>query len=121
MAINSDESVRRLNKSPDRPLFEQMQRATMLAALEVVDYVTIFDEATPHAVIERLRPDLLVKGGTYVHDEIVGWELVESYGGEVKALGVVPGVSTTQIIERLRGERTTLRLRPFIPSDRKAG
>jgi D-beta-D-heptose 7-phosphate kinase/D-beta-D-heptose 1-phosphate adenosyltransferase len=76
----------------------------MLAALQAVDYVVIFDEATPHALLARLKPDLLVKGGTYAHDEIVGWELVESYGGEVKALGTVPGISSTRIIQQLRGE-----------------
>lgn len=102
VALNSDNSVRRLNKGPDRPICPQEHRANMLAALEAVDYVTIFDEDTPHAVIERLKPDLLVKGGTYSPDEIVGRELVELYGGTVKALGVVPGLSTTQIVERLR-------------------
>jgi len=102
VAVNSDESVRRLNKGPDRPICSQQHRANMLAALEVVDYVIVFDEDTPHAIIERLRPDLLVKGGTYAPDEIVGRELVEAYGGTVKALGEVPGLSTTQIVESLR-------------------
>lgn len=104
VALNSDVSVRCLNKAPDRPIFQQQHRARMLAALQAVDYVLIFDEATPHAVLSRLKPDLLVKGGTYHHDEIVGWELVESYGGEVKALGVIPGISSTRIIQQLRGE-----------------
>ena len=108
VATNSDASVRRLGKGPDRPIFSQEHRAAMLAALEAVDYVLVFDEATPHAVLDRLRPDLLVKGGTYAHDEIVGWELVEAYGGQVKPLGVVPGVSTTQILSRLRGEPATI-------------
>ena len=102
VAINSDASVRRLNKGPERPIFSQEHRATMLAALEVVDYVVVFDEATPHVLLDRLRPDLLVKGGTYQHHEIVGWELVESYGGKVKALGQIPGISTTRIVELLR-------------------
>jgi len=102
VAINSDESVRRLKKGPDRPLFDEQHRSTMLAALEAVDYVTVFSEATPHAMLARLQPDLLVKGGTYGHDEIVGWELVEAYGGRVKALGEIPGVSTTRIVESLR-------------------
>lgn len=106
VAINSDASVRRLNKGPDRPLFPETQRGMMLAALEAVDYVIVFDEDTPHTLLGRLRPDLLVKGGTYRHDEIVGWELVESYGGQVKALGAVPGVSTTQIVSALRGGGT---------------
>lgn len=102
VAINSDESVRRLNKAPDRPLFDQSYRAQMLAALESVDYVVVFDEDTPHALLQTLQPDLLVKGGTYRDDEIVGREVVESYGGRVKALSVTPGLSTTAIVERLR-------------------
>eukprot|EP00913_Durusdinium_trenchii_P008975 g8441.t1 len=104
VAVNSDSSVRQLDKAPDRPVFPQEQRAAMLAALESVDYVVVFDESTPHAVIDRLHPELLVKGGTYTVDEIVGRELVESYGGQVKALGEVPGISTTEVIRRLRGE-----------------
>jgi D-beta-D-heptose 7-phosphate kinase/D-beta-D-heptose 1-phosphate adenosyltransferase len=102
VAINSDEGVRRLNKGPERPIFQQDHRATMLAALEAVDYVVVFDEPTPHVLLSRLKPDLLVKGGTYLHHEIVGWELVEAYGGQVKALGQVPGMSTTRIVEALR-------------------
>ncbi len=104
VAVNSDESIRQLGKAPDRPIFEEANRVAMLAALESVDYVVSFSEQTPHAVLESIKPDLLVKGGTYSHDEIVGRELVESYGGEVKALGVVPGMSTTRILDRLRGE-----------------
>lgn len=108
VAINSDDSVRRLNKGPERPIISAPNRAIMLAALAAVDYVIVFDESTPHALLDRLRPDLLVKGGAYRHDEIVGWELVEAYGGAVKALGHVPGLSTTGIVERLQhqgGER----------------
>ena len=103
VAINSDRSIRQLGKSPERPLFPEQQRAMMLAALEAVDYVVIFDEVTPHAILECVKPDLLVKGGTYTADQIVGWELVESYGGQVKPLGELPGVSTTRILDRLRG------------------
>lgn len=102
VAINSDAGVRRLNKGPERPIFQQEHRAMMLAALEAVDYVVVFDEPTPHALLARLKPDLLVKGGTYLRHEIVGWELVEAYGGQVKALGQVPGMSTTRIVEALR-------------------
>jgi D-beta-D-heptose 7-phosphate kinase/D-beta-D-heptose 1-phosphate adenosyltransferase len=104
VALNSDRSVRALNTGHDRPIFDQNHRSKMMAALQVVDYVLVFDEATPHAILGRLKPDLLVKGGTYSHDEIVGWELVESYGGHVKALGAVPGISTTRILEQLRGK-----------------
>ena len=107
VALNSDASVRQL-KGPDRPVFNQDHRTTMLAALEAVDYVVVFEEATPHAVIERLKPDLLAKGGTYARHEIVGWELVESYGGQAKALGVIPGISTTQILSQIRGEPGTV-------------
>jgi D-beta-D-heptose 7-phosphate kinase/D-beta-D-heptose 1-phosphate adenosyltransferase len=122
VAINSDRSVRALNKGPDRPVFDAAQRAAMLAALEAVDCVLVFDEPTPHAVLERLRPDLLVKGGTYAPHEIVGWELVEAYGGQVKALGVVPGVSTTEILNRLRGTGQSATIpHPATQPQRKAG
>ncbi len=104
VGLNSDSSVQRLGKAPDRPIFEEQHRAAMLAALQSVDYVIIFDEDTPHTLLERLRPDVLVKGGTYTREEIVGREVVEAYGGEVKPLGEVPGVSTTILLERLRGE-----------------
>jgi D-beta-D-heptose 7-phosphate kinase / D-beta-D-heptose 1-phosphate adenosyltransferase len=120
VALNSDESVRSLNKAPDRPIFQQEQRATMLAALEAIDYVVVFNESTPHAVLERLKPDLLVKGGTYSTDEIVGRELVESYGGQVKALGEIPGISTTRLLEQLRGEKAAA-ARPVVRMERKAG
>jgi D-beta-D-heptose 7-phosphate kinase/D-beta-D-heptose 1-phosphate adenosyltransferase len=74
----------------------------MLAGLAAVDYVVIFDQDTPHAVLRHIQPDVLVKGGTYREDEIVGREVVQEYGGRVKALGVTPGVSTTDIVRRLR-------------------
>ena len=101
VAVNSDQSVRGLDKAPGRPIIPQEQRAAMLAALEVVDFVVIFDEGTPEALIEALRPDVLVKGGTYAVKDIVGGELVTSYGGEVKPLGLVPGLSTTEILSRI--------------------
>jgi D-beta-D-heptose 7-phosphate kinase/D-beta-D-heptose 1-phosphate adenosyltransferase len=103
VAINSDDSVRRLNKAPDRPIFDQQYRGEMLAGLESVDYVVVFNEDTPHAILRTLQPDVLVKGGTYRDDEIVGREVVLQYGGKVKAMGVTPGVSTTEIVRRLRG------------------
>ncbi len=102
VAVNSDQSVRGLEKGPLRPIISQEHRAAMLAGLEVVDFVVIFDEATPEALIEKLRPDVLVKGGTYVIEDIVGRELVESYGGVVKGLGLVPGLSTSEIVARIR-------------------
>lgn len=106
VAINSDDSVRRLNKAPDRPIFDETYRAEMLAGLESVDYVVVFGEETPHAILRALQPDVLVKGGTYSDEEIVGREVVMEYGGRVKAMGVTPGVSTTEIVRRLRALET---------------
>lgn len=102
VGLNSDASVRRQGKGADRPVFGEAHRAAMLAALEAVDYVVVFDEDTPVELLRRLQPDLLVKGGTYQVEEIVGRELVESYGGQVLALGEVPGISTTEILKRIR-------------------
>ncbi len=98
VAINSDTSVARL-KGPTRPIIGQEERADMLAALECVDYVTVFDEDTPIPLLELLRPEILVKGGTT--GAVVGQELVEGYGGQVRKLDKVEGLSTTQIIERI--------------------
>ena len=90
VALNSDSSIRGLGKGDDRPIFAQEQRAMMLASLEAVDYVVVFNEQTPHNVIETVKPDLLVKGGTYLPEEIVGKEVVEAYGGEVPSIGRSP-------------------------------
>ena len=121
VAINSDASVRRLNKAPDRPIFDEHYRAQMLSGLESVDYVVIFHEDTPHEILRQLQPDLLVKGGTYRDDEIVGREVVHAYGGAVKALGVTPGVSTTDIVRRLRDMETQAISIPMaIPLERRA-
>jgi D-beta-D-heptose 7-phosphate kinase/D-beta-D-heptose 1-phosphate adenosyltransferase len=89
----------------------------------VVDYVIVFDEDTPHALLHELKPDVLVKGGTYRDDEIVGREVVLSYGGRVKALGEVAGLSTTDIVRRLRKNDTATISVPFPEprSERKAG
>jgi D-beta-D-heptose 7-phosphate kinase/D-beta-D-heptose 1-phosphate adenosyltransferase len=98
VAINSDESVRRL-KGPQRPVIGQHERAALLAALGCVDHVVIFDEDTPHVLLRQLRPDILVKGGTYRPHEVVGREVVEAYGGRVSVVGMVQGVSTSQIVQ----------------------
>lgn len=98
VAINSDQSVRRL-KGPARPVIGQDERAEMLAALECVTYVTVFDEDTPEALLSVLRPDVLVKGGST--GAIVGQDIVEGYGGRVFKLDLVAGRSTTTIIERI--------------------
>ena len=101
VAINSDRKVREL-KGPDRPIFDQAERAEILAALRYVDYVTIFDDVSPRSLIAKLLPDVLVKGGDYQLDEIHGREEVEASGGKVISLPFVPGASTTSLIDRMK-------------------
>ena len=103
VAVNSDASVREL-KGPERPLTVENDRAEILAALEPVDYVTIFAELSPRSLISVLLPDVLVKGGDYALDEIHGREEVEAAGGRVLSLPFVEGVSTSGIIDRMRGQ-----------------
>jgi rfaE bifunctional protein nucleotidyltransferase chain/domain len=101
VAINSDRTVREL-KGPRRPVFDESERAEILAALRHVDYVTVFDDVSPRSVIAKLLPDVLVKGGDYQLDEIHGREEVEAAGGKVISLPFVDGASTTALIERMR-------------------
>ncbi len=100
VGLNSDPSVQAL-KGPARPIVPAEERAEVLAALEAVDYVTIFEEPTPERLIAALQPDILVKGGDWTPDTIVGRETVERRGGEVRALPYVDGASTSGIIERI--------------------
>jgi D-beta-D-heptose 7-phosphate kinase/D-beta-D-heptose 1-phosphate adenosyltransferase len=100
VGINSDSSVKRL-KGSRRPVIGEADRAAMLAALDCVDYVVVFDDDTPHAMLHAVQPDVLVKGGTYAPHEVVGHEVVESYGGKVRVTGVVEGISTTAILKSL--------------------
>jgi D-beta-D-heptose 7-phosphate kinase / D-beta-D-heptose 1-phosphate adenosyltransferase len=102
VAVNSDASVRRL-KGPTRPVMEQEQRALLVAALACVDHVLIFDDDTPHALLEQLSPDVLAKGGTYDATEVVGREVVEAYGGRVCVTSKTDGISTTRIRSRVEG------------------
>jgi len=101
VAINSDRTVRAL-KGPGRPVLSERERAEILAALEAVDYVTVFDELSPRRLITEILPDVLVKGGDYALDEIHGREEVEASGGRVLALPFIEGASTTDIIERIK-------------------
>jgi D-beta-D-heptose 7-phosphate kinase/D-beta-D-heptose 1-phosphate adenosyltransferase len=101
VAINSDRTVREL-KGSDRPVFNEAERAEILAALRHVDYVTIFDDVSPRSLIARLLPDVLVKGGDYGLDQIHGREEVEAAGGKVISLPFVEGSSTTMLIEKMR-------------------
>jgi len=98
VAINSDRSVRAL-KGPGRPLQPEAERAEILAALAAVDYVTIFDDLTPQVVIARMLPDVLVKGGDWGPDQIVGRPEIEAAGGRVVSIPVVQGYSTTALIQ----------------------
>jgi rfaE bifunctional protein nucleotidyltransferase chain/domain len=101
VGLNSDASVRQL-KGAGRPVLGERERAEILVALECVDAVVIFDDLTPREVIARLLPDVLVKGGDWPGDQIVGREEVEAAGGRVVSIPVVPGYSTTAILRKIR-------------------
>jgi rfaE bifunctional protein nucleotidyltransferase chain/domain len=101
VAINSDRSVREL-KGPERPVFDQAERAEILAALRQVDYVVVFDDVSPRGLIAQLVPDVLVKGGDYQLDQIHGREEVEAAGGRVLSLPFVDGASTSRLIDRMK-------------------
>jgi D-beta-D-heptose 7-phosphate kinase/D-beta-D-heptose 1-phosphate adenosyltransferase len=100
VAINSDESVRRL-KGPTRPIFGEAERAALLAVIDCVDHVVVFDDATPHALLRTIKPDILVKGGTYTPTEVVGREVVQSYGGKVVVTDAINGMSTSAIVDAI--------------------
>ena len=101
VGLNSDASVRRI-KGPLKPLLPLAERAEMLLALSCVDYTTFFEEDTPLEAVKILKPDVLVKGGDWAVDKIVGGDLVQSWGGVVTNIPVVPGRSTTNLIEIVR-------------------
>ncbi len=100
VGVNTDDSVRRL-KGPTRPVKKEADRVYVLAALECVDQVVTFSEDTPLELVKRLRPDVIVKGGDYAEDTIVGADEVKSWGGRVVVVPLTPGQSTTRIIERM--------------------
>jgi D-beta-D-heptose 7-phosphate kinase/D-beta-D-heptose 1-phosphate adenosyltransferase len=102
VGLNSDASVKRL-KGHDRPVRNQAERAYVLAALEAVDIVVLFEEDTPLELVKALRPDVIVKGGDYTLDSIVGAREVQSWGGEAIVVPLTPGQSTSSIIEKLSG------------------
>lgn len=101
VAINSDESVSRL-KGPARPINPVDRRMAVLAGLESVDWVVSFADDTPERLLELMKPDVLVKGGDYTEDQVVGWEIVKAYGGEVKVLSFFDDCSTTAIVEKIK-------------------
>lgn len=101
VAVNSDRSVRG-NKGPERPLVAEQDRAEVLAGLASVDYVTIFDEPTPRELIARVLPSILVKGADWALDQVAGREEVEAAGGRVISIPLVPGYSTSNLVQRIR-------------------
>jgi len=100
LALNSDRSVRAI-KGEKRPIVPEAERAEVLAALSSVDYVTVFDEPTPLALIELLRPDVIVKGGDWAEKDIVGADAVRGWGGRVAVMPEIEGASTTNIIDKV--------------------
>ena len=100
VGLNSDASVRRL-KGEHRPISNQLSRATVLAAFAFVDYVVIFDEDTPINLIHAIKPTILVKGADYTRDTVVGADFVESYGGHVELIPLIPGESTTNLVNKM--------------------
>jgi D-beta-D-heptose 7-phosphate kinase/D-beta-D-heptose 1-phosphate adenosyltransferase len=104
VGVNSDASVKMLNKAPDRPIVPDAQRAEVVAALGCVDYVVLFNELDPHSLIAAVQPDVLVKGGDWAVERIVGREIVEARGGMVKTIPLVPDMSTTSLIQRIRAQ-----------------
>ncbi len=100
VALNSDRSVQKI-KGADRPVFSEIERTRLIAAIEMVDYVTLFDEPDPYSIIKELRPNVLVKGGDWARSEIVGAAVVEEDGGRVAVIPYLEGYSTTKIIERM--------------------
>jgi rfaE bifunctional protein nucleotidyltransferase chain/domain len=100
VAINNDLSVKKI-KGPKRPILPEVDRAELIGALEMVDYVTLFDEADPYRLIKELRPNVLVKGGDWTRERIIGGDVVEKEGGRVVAVPYLEGYSTTQMIERM--------------------
>ena len=101
VAVNSDSSVRQI-KGPDRPKIPEKERAEVLGALGCVDWVTIFDEPDPLVLIKLLKPDVLVKGGDWPEERIVGALEVKEAGGEVLSIPLEPGISTSTLIKRIR-------------------
>jgi rfaE bifunctional protein nucleotidyltransferase chain/domain len=103
VGVNTDASVRRLGKGDDRPILPEADRSEVLAALGMVDYVALFDDDTPLELIREVAPDVLVKGGDWTPDRIVGADVVKGGGGRVESLPYHPGLSTTDIVRRIRG------------------
>ncbi|MGM0437081.1 MAG: D-glycero-beta-D-manno-heptose 1-phosphate adenylyltransferase [Bacillota bacterium] len=100
VALNSDKSVRNL-KGKNRPIINEKERAELLSALEMIDYITIFDDLTCKNILKTLKPDIYVKGGDYTRETLPEWPVVADYGGEVKLVNEIKGQSTTSLIKKI--------------------
>jgi D-beta-D-heptose 7-phosphate kinase/D-beta-D-heptose 1-phosphate adenosyltransferase len=107
VGVNSDASVRRLNKGPERPIRGERERAYVLAALTMVDAVVVFDEDTPAELVAAIRPDVLVKGGDYAAHQVAGGDAVRAHGGRIVIIPLTPGHSTTSTVQQLKGKPGT--------------
>jgi rfaE bifunctional protein nucleotidyltransferase chain/domain len=105
LGLNTDSSVKRLNKGPERPINNEQARATVLGALECVDAIILFDEDTPYELIKAVQPDILVKGADYKPEQIAGYDIVKARGGEVVTIELSQGFSTTTIIRKISGNQ----------------
>jgi rfaE bifunctional protein nucleotidyltransferase chain/domain len=101
VGLNTDKSVQKI-KGKERPVQDEQSRALILAALSFIDYVVLFDEETPYNLINLVQPDILVKGADYKPEDIVGYDILKSKGGEVKTLDFLDGYSTSSIIEKIK-------------------
>lgn len=111
VGVNSDRSVR-ANKGPSRPINPETERAEVIAALDCVDAAIVFDQDTPHDIISRLQPDVLVKGADWAEDAIVGRDVVEARGGRVVRMPIEQGFSTTELIARIKAGSQEIRRSP---------
>jgi len=105
IGLNTDASVKRQNKSPERPVNKEQSRAFILAALGIVDAIVLFDEDTPYDLIKAIQPDVLVKGADYKAEEIVGYDIVKARGGEVATIELTQGFSTTALINKISANK----------------
>ncbi|MDD2622260.1 MAG: D-glycero-beta-D-manno-heptose 1-phosphate adenylyltransferase [Bacteroidales bacterium] len=101
IGLNSDDSIRRI-KGKHRPIMDQNARAILLAALVFVDYVIIFEEDTPYQLIQNIKPDILIKGNDYTEESMVGSDIVKAKGGKIITIPLVPGISTTHIVQKIK-------------------
>ena len=101
LGLNTDNSVKRLNKAPNRPINNEQTRAMVLAGLSSIDVIVLFDEETPYELIKLIKPDVLVKGDDYMVEKIVGYDVVKAQGGEVVTVPFLEGYSTTKLIQKI--------------------